>query len=157
MTSSDAAGSAAEISNPALERLGWLVGRWSIIGKHPQVPDTTFHGRIVFERHLGGAFLLMRSEMAEPEVPAGLAFIGSDHGEETYHMIYFDQRGISRHMHVVAGDGFIQWRREIPAFRQIWTITRLANDRLEGVGRMSRNGEDWEDDLSLSYKREAKS
>jgi hypothetical protein len=59
--------------NPALGPLARLVGQWRTTGTHPLIPGTTFHGRTSFEWHEGGAFILMRSEIDEPEIPNAVA------------------------------------------------------------------------------------
>ena len=146
-------GNAARKPNPALARFAWLIGTWRASGTHPMLPDKIFHGQTRFEWHEGGAFLAVRSEVDEEGVPSGIALIGSDDGEERFRMLYFDERGVSRHMTVTAGDGFVQWRRDFAAFRQIWTLTRLSQDRIEGKGRMAKDGGAWEDDLALTYER----
>ena len=52
----------------------------------------TFHGRTSFERHEGGAFVLKRSEIDEPEIPGAVAVIGSDDAPGTFTMVYFGAR-----------------------------------------------------------------
>ena len=148
-------GSEALKPNPALARFAWLVGTWRTSGTHPLVPGKMFHGRTRIEWHEGGAFPAVRSAVDEEEIPSGIALIGSDDGEERFRMLYFDERGVSRHMEVTAGEGFVQWRRDFAAFRQTWTLTRVSGDKLEGKGRMAKDGGAWEDDLSLTYEREA--
>ena len=108
MTYRDAIVSVAEIANPVLKRLSRLPGTWSTTGKHPQLPNTMLHSRPFYDWHLGEALLLILGEMAESEVPAGLALIGSADGEEAGYIIYFNECGPSRHMSVLAGDGFVQ-------------------------------------------------
>src|SRR6478609_7885638 len=83
--------------NPALAPMSALVGMWSTVGTHPLVPGKTFHGRTSFEWIEGGAFLLMRSEIDEPEIPSGIAIFGTDDETGECSMIYFDERGVSRH------------------------------------------------------------
>ncbi len=68
----------ASIPNPALQPLSALVGEWKTIGTHAEVPGTTFHGRASFKWIEGGAFLIWRSEIDEPEIPSGIAIFGSD-------------------------------------------------------------------------------
>lgn len=148
-------GEAARIPNPALANLAWLIGTWQATGEHPLLPGEALRGTTVFEWHEGGAFIAMRSEVDHKDIPSGIALIGSDDGEERFRMLYFDERGTSRHMEVTAGEGFIVWRRDLPAFRQIWTLTRVAEDKLAGRGRMAKDGGEWEDDLSLDYVRRA--
>ena len=75
----------AQRSNPALEPLTTLVGTWCTTGTHPFFPGVVF-GRTSFAWHEGGAFLLMRSEIDEPQIPRGVAIIGSDDGAGTFTM-----------------------------------------------------------------------
>jgi hypothetical protein len=147
-------GTEAQRPNPALEALTPLIGRWRTTGTHPLVPDTTFHGRTSFEWHEEGAFVLMRSEIDEPEIPSAVAVIGSDDAAGTFTMIYFDERQISRHYTVeVAGDE-VRWHRDEEGFAQRMVFSVAADgSRLDARGTMSRDGGPWEDDLQLIYDR----
>lgn len=147
-------GSEALRPNPALEPLAPLIGQWRTTGAHPLIPDTTFHGRSSFEWHEGGAFLLMRSEIDEPDIPNGVAIVGSDDAAGTFTMIYFDERGVSRRYTVEVALGEVRWLRDEAGFaqRMVVTITPDGN-RLEARGTMSHDGGPWEDDLQLTYER----
>ena len=68
----------ASIPNRALARFSILVGESTTIGRHPLGPNTTFHGRTTFEWLEGGAFLIMHSEIDEPDIPTAVAMFGSD-------------------------------------------------------------------------------
>ena len=147
-------GSEAQRPNPALEPLTPLVGEWRTTGSHPLVPDTTFHGRTSFAWHEGGAFLVMRSEIDEPEIPSGVAIIGSDDAAGTFTMIYFDERGISRRYIVEVADGEVSWHRDEAGFAQRMVFIIAADGaRLDAHGTMAHDGGPWEDDLQLSYER----
>ena len=147
-------GPEAQRPNPALEPLTPLIGRWRTTGTHPLVPGTTFHGRTSFEWSENGAFVLMRSEIDEPEIPSAVAFIGSDDAAGTLTMIYFDERDISRRYTVEATVGEVRWHRDEAGFAQRMVLT-IAPDgaRLDAQGTMSRDGAPWEDDLQLTYER----
>src|SRR5260221_12840083 len=93
----------AAIPNPNLKSLSILVGEWNTVGKHRLLPDT-LHSRTSFEWLEGGAFLMMYSETKEPGVPSGIAIFGSDDDVETYFMLYFDERGVSRKYEVTLRD-----------------------------------------------------
>jgi hypothetical protein len=147
-------GPEAQKPNPALEPLAPFVGEWRTIGTHPLVPGTTFHGRTSFEWHEHGAFLLMRSEIDGPEIPSGVAIIGSDDEAGTFTMIYFDERDISRCYTVEVTDGEMRWHRDEAGFAQRMVFTIAADGaRLDAHGTMSRDGGAWEDDLQLTYER----
>jgi hypothetical protein len=140
--------------NPRLEPLGVLVGRWNTQGTHPMVPGKVFHGRTSFAWIEGGAFLIMHSEIDEPEIPSGIAVIGTDDQTGECSMLYFDERGVSRRYEVsVAGNLWKQWRNA-KDFSQRFT-GRIAPDgrTIVGNGELSRDGVNWEGDLALTYTR----
>jgi hypothetical protein len=147
-------GNAALIPNPALRPFAVLVGEWRTSGTHSLMPDTTFHGRASFTWHEGGAFLLMRSEMDEKEIPSGVAIIGSDDAAATFVMVYFDERGVSRKYDVTLTDNRLVWARDEAGFAQRNTLViEEGGSRIVGLGEMSRGGGKWEGDLSLTYER----
>ncbi len=147
-------GREALIPNPALRSFEPLIGEWQTTGTHPHVPGKSFHGRASFAWHEGGAFLIMRSEIEEPEIPSGVAIIGSDDAAGTYFMVYFDQRGVSRKYDVTMSGNVLKSWRDDPNFSQRRTLT-VGEDgtRMVDKGEMARNGGAWEDDLSLTYVR----
>ena len=147
-------GNEALIPNPALKSFQALVGEWHSTGKHPQVPGKTFHGRTSFGWHEGGAFLIMHSEIDEPEIPSAVAVIGSDDAAGSYFMLYFDERGVSRKYDVSMTGNVLTWRREEPSLSQRATTTVDADrTTMTMKGEVSRDGGPWEDDLSLTYVR----
>ena len=143
-------------SNPTLRPFAALIGEWRTTGTHPLVPGKTFHGRTSFAWHLDGAFVLMRSGIDEPEIPDGMAVLGSDDAGGTFSMLYFDEREVSRKYDVTIDGNVLMWRRDEAGFAQRNTITiEDGGARLTGRGEMSRDGGEWEDDLSLTYDRVA--
>jgi hypothetical protein len=118
------------------------------------MPGTVFRGRTSFAWHEGGAFVIMRSEMEQPEVPSGVAIIGSDDAAGTLTMIYFDSRRVSRRYDVVFEGDTLEWTRDEAGFAQRQTLVIAADgSRITGTGAMRRGEGDWEGDLSLSYER----
>ena len=145
----------ASIPNPALEPLTPLVGEWKTVGTHPMVPGKTFHGQTSFAWIEGGAFLVMRSQIEEPEIPSGISVFGSDDDSDTFFMIYFDERGVSRKYDVTLRDGTWKWWRNTAHFSQRFTGRIVDNGRtILGGGELSRDGgHTWEGDLQLTYTR----
>jgi hypothetical protein len=138
--------------NPALKPLSVLIGEWTTAGTHGLVPGTTYHGRTSFAWLEGGAFLVMHSEIDEPEVPSGIAIFGSDDDLGEYFMLYFDERGVSRRYDVSLHDNILKWWRDAPGFSQRNTLT-IAEDGMTiiGKGELSKDGGPWEKDLDLTY------
>jgi hypothetical protein len=140
--------------NPALEALGAFVGVWQTLGKHPYFPDKTFHGKASFAWLEGGAFLIMRTNVDEPEIPDGIAIFGSDDARAECFMLYFDERGVSRKYDVQLVEDGIVWKRDDPAFSQRFTVTMASNRQtMRAQGEMSKNGGAWEPDLELAYTK----
>jgi hypothetical protein len=140
--------------NPALKPLSVLVGSWSTVGTHPLVPGTTFHGRTSFAWMAGGAFLIMQSEIDEPEIPSGIAVFGTDDTTAECSMLYFDERGVSRRYEVSLQDNVWKLWRNAPGFSQR-SATTIARDGRTMVtrGEYLRDGTSWEPDLELTYTR----
>jgi hypothetical protein len=147
-------GREANKPNPALAPLERIVGDWTTTGTHPMVPGTTFHGRTSCEWIEGGAFLMMRSEIDEPEIPTGIAIIGSDDALGTLSMLYFDERGVSRRYEVSMIGDVLRWWRDAPGFAQRMTCTISVDGRtMSAKGELSRDDRTWEGDLELTYTR----
>lgn len=141
--------------NPALSPFEPMLGTWRVTGSHPHLPGRVLRGRVVFEHVEQGAFVRMHSKMDDPELPEGVALFGTDDGDGTCTMLYFDVRGVSRRYAVtLASDGFT-WSRDAGGFAQRFQVTITADGRsMESEGTMRRDGGEWESDLRLSYARE---
>jgi hypothetical protein len=142
-------------ANPHLEALTVLVGEWTTVGTHPFLPGKTFHGRTSISPLESGAFLLVRMHIDEPEIPDGVAIVGTDDATpEAGVMLYFDVRNVSREYRWTMSRNVFTWSRDAPGFSQRMVLT-IAEDgqRIEARGEMSRDGQPWEPDLHLSYTR----
>ena len=141
--------------NPRLQALAVLVGEWATVGTHPMLPGKTFHGHASFTWLESGAFLLFRSLIDEPEIPDGVAILGTDDSNpDGGAMLYFDVRNVSREFRWTISGNVWTWSRDDPGFSQRMVFT-IANDgqRIEAKGEMSRNGQSWEPDLQTTYTR----
>ena len=149
----DTIGHEAAIPNPALEPLSFLVGEWSTEGSHPLLPGKVLRGRTSFAWLDGGAFLVMRSEIDEPEIPSGIAILGTDVDAKECTMLYFDERGVSRRYTVALRSDQWHWWRDSAGFSQRFTGQLVdGGKRMVGYGELNR-GNGWEPDLQLTYTR----
>jgi len=142
----------ALIPNPGLEGFKPLIGTWETVGHHPMLPGKTLHGRTMFEWREGGAFVVMRSETDEPDIPSGIAIFGNDDQAETLSMLYFDERAVARRYEAELRGQVLRWWRTTPEFSQRYTITIAPDARtMEGAGEMSKDGGPWGADLGMRY------
>ena len=144
-----------QMLNPALSDLEPLVGEWSVEIAFPTEPATTLRGTVSFEWFDGGAFLIMRAGGMEWSGPSGsIGVIGRDDMAETYSMLYFDARGVSRIYEMSFGDGVWKQWRSAPGFSQRFTGT-LSDDGSTITARWekSSDGSHWDHDFDLTYTR----
>jgi hypothetical protein len=151
------AGTAREVSmhdDPhaaELELLGALVGTWTTEGSHPQLP-AVIHGRATFEWLDGGRFLVWHSQHDHPEVPDALAITGVTDGHLSMH--YFDSRGVHRVYSVAVSPGTWRFWRDGPDFSQRAVGTfGDGGTTITCRGQLSRDGQRWEDDLALTFRK----
>lgn len=143
----------ASTPNAKLAAFTPFIGTWATEGRHPMLP-MTLHGRTTIEWHDGGAFICIRSEIDEPGIPSGIAYIGSDDQQGTFTMLYFDERGVSRRYEVVMDGGVMRWWRDAPGFMQRYTVTvSVDGDTLRGAGELAKEDGVWGPDLELTYTR----
>ena len=143
-----------------LRRLEPLVGEWRIevpgLALPPGVDDSA---RMSFEWTLDGAFLLQRASVPVPEAPDLLAVIGPAADGDGYTQHYFDSRGIAR-VYAMTFDGR-EWTLERHApdfsplpFHQRWLATLNPDENaIDGHRETSPDGNDWELDFELAYRR----
>jgi hypothetical protein len=147
-------GNEAMIPNPRLAVLDPLIGEWATVGSHSMMPGITLRGRTVFEWHEGGAFLRVRTEIDEPGIPSSISLIGSDDAADTFTMLYFDERAISRRFEVAMEGAELRWWRTAPRFSQRFVLTVAPDgESLHSVSSLSKDDVTWEQDLELSYTR----
>jgi hypothetical protein len=129
-----------------------LVGRWDSHGAHPLLAGDNITGSATFEWLDGRKFLIWRSHYDHPQIPDAIAVIGSIDDQLLMH--YFDYRGVHRVYKVaVEGNAWRYWRDD-PGFQQSF-VARFSDDfdTMTGQGRMNREDAGWEDDLTLTYRR----
>lgn len=147
-------GGKAARPNAALAPFARIVGNWTTEGSHPMIPGTVLRGRATVEWIEGGAFLQLRTESDDSRIPAGISIIGSDDAVGAFTMVYFDERGVSRHYQVAIDGDVWRWWRDAPGFSQRYSC-RIAGDArtMVGKGELSKDGATWEGDLEQTYTR----
>jgi hypothetical protein len=134
-----------------LELLGGLVGTWTTVGSHPELP-AVIHGRATFEWLDGDRFLIWRSHHDHPEIPDALAVIGVTDDQLSMH--YFDSRGVHRMYSVTMSPGTWRFWRDAPGFSQRFIGTfGDGGNTITCRGQLSSDGVNWNDDLELTYRK----
>jgi hypothetical protein len=138
----------------ALKRLEALVGRWNIQIVLPRDPSITVQGRATFSWLPGNFFLSYRSEVDNPDFPKAESIIGSDNVLDTYTMLYYDSRGVTRLYAMSLSDGAWKLWRDDPSFAQRFTGTFSPDGRtITAAWEKSFDGTNWEHDFDLTYTR----
>jgi hypothetical protein len=134
-----------------LELLDALVGTWTTEGRHPELPDV-IRGRAMFAWLEGRRFLVWRAHYDHPDVPDAVTVTGVIEGRLSMH--YFDSRGVFRVYSVEMSPGTWRFWRDGPDFSQRFTgILSDDGDTIAGRGQISTDGQSWDDDLALTYRR----
>jgi hypothetical protein len=111
-------------------------------------------GRATFEWLEGGAFLVQHSEADHAGVPIATMIIGRDDSAETYCVLYFDSRGVSRVYQMSLVSGVWKMWREAPGFWQRFT-GRFSDDGMTITASWEKSGDgsNWKHDFDLTYAR----
>ena len=135
--------------NPALKELEALVGEWEV--EVPQFPGP--RGRAIFEWLEGGAYLRLRADAPDP-APSATLIISRDESSETYTLLHYDSRGVSRVYQMSFGEGVWKMWREAPGFWQRFSGTLSDDDSsIRGAWEKSPDGSNWEHDFDLIYRK----
>lgn len=146
----------------ALER---LVGTWTTEATHPAMPDTVVRGTVTVEWLEGQRFLIHRSRFDHPEFPAAIAIIGFTERDRVdpppaaetppqSTMHYFDSRGVFRVYESHVEDDSWKLSRMAAGFSQRFDGTFVdGGDTIAGSWQVCEDGEHWNDDLRITYRR----
>jgi hypothetical protein len=138
----------------AVPGLGKLVGNWTTEASHPQLPGTVVHGRTEIEWLEGERFLVVRARIDHPDFPDSISIIGDTGG---LRMHYFDSRGVHRLVDVNISDDSWGFKFDSPPdwYQRMNHTFEDGGNRIEGLAQLSRDGEAWDDDLKITYRRES--
>jgi hypothetical protein len=139
--------------NSSLKKLEILVGVWNMEGSHPLF-TSVLHGRSSFEWLTEEGLLLWHFDFEQSGPPIGTSVIGHDDASETYSMLYFDERGVSRIYEMSLDSSLWKLWRNATGFSQRFTGT-FSDDRntIIGCWEKSTDGSNWENDLEVTYTR----
>ena len=139
-----------------LERLGALVGQWTMEARPPAgSPWPGGRGHVGFEWLDGRRFLVQRWTIEVPEAPDGIAIIGAGDEPGSLRQHYFDSRGVRRVYEMSLIDGVWNlWRDSPDPFPQRY-IGTFSEDGKTITGRWEKSGDgsNWETDFDLTYRK----
>ena len=146
-------------SNLALDQLAVFIGQWNIeitSMSFNSDPSAVVQGRSQFAWLEGGAFLIQHSEIDASEFPRSTAVMGPDEEAETYRMLYYDSRGVSRIYRMTFSSGIWTLWRDFPGFSQRFHGTFSEDGRvISAYWEKSTDGSNWERDFDLTYTKVA--
>ena len=144
-------------SNLALDQLAVFIGQWNIeitSMSFNSDPSAVVQGRSQFAWLEGGAFLIQHSEIDASEFPRSTAVMGPDEEAETYRMLYYDSRGVSRIYRMTFSSGIWTLWRDFPGFSQRFHGTFSEDGRvISAYWEKSTDGSNWERDFDLTYTK----
>ena len=98
--------------------------------------------------------MLEHSEADSPEAPRSIVIIGPDDAAETYCVLHYDSRGVSRIYQMSLSDGVWKVWRDFPGFSQrfIGTFSEDGNT-ITAAWEKSVDRSNWEHDFDLTYTK----
>jgi hypothetical protein len=138
----------------ARERLEAFVGEWAIEAVPPGGPPWPGEGRTTFEWLEGAPLLIQHSHHDLPEAPDGISVIGCDGTNDSYYMLYTDDRDVQRIFAMSLEDGVWKLWRDGEPFPQRFT-GRFSADGKTITGRFEKamDGKTWETDFDITYTK----
>jgi hypothetical protein len=134
-------------SNPALENLGRLVGKWQVELAFPSDPSNKIHVQVAFDWLEDGAFVI-------EHFSTSTWIIGPDDSNDTYSVLYHDDRGVSRIYLMNLDNATWKLWRNSPGFSQRFEGKFSADsDTITARWEKSFDGSTWEHDFDLTYQR----
>jgi hypothetical protein len=143
-------------ANPALAELQFLAGTWDMELSEASFlpdPDAKALGSVTFEWLEQGAALVMR--MGDAATPTATWIIGRDDSGPDYHVLYADDRGVSRVYRMSLSDGTWRLWRDTPEFSQRFNA-QVSTDQAEISGCWQKSvdgGTTWDHDFKVRYIR----
>jgi YHS domain-containing protein len=140
--------------NPALEHLEVLAGMWKVEMVFPADPANIVRGHVSFDWLEEGAFLAMRLPVETTGPQRSIWVIGRDDSVDTYSVLHFDPRGVSRIYQMSLERSEWKMWREAPSFSQRYVGT-FSEDKNIITARWEKSGDgtNWEHDFDLTYTR----
>ena len=143
-------------TNPALATLQFLTGAWDMELSEASFlpgPDAKVSGSVNFEWIEQGVALVMR--MGDAAVPIATWIIGRDDSDPDYHVMYADDRGVSRVYRMSFSQGTWRMWRDTPEFSQRFDA-EVSPSQAEISGSWQKSvdgGTTWEHDFKVRYSR----
>lgn len=143
------------LKNPALEPLEVLIGDWDVVVSNAEFLEAsaTLTG-LMSLTWLEPAFISMGSHVEGGIIPDSISVIGRSDSYETFTMLYYDERGVSRVFAMTFDGKTWTLSREDPGFHQRFSATVSEDARtIRGTWERSHEPEIWIHDFDLLYTR----
>jgi hypothetical protein len=134
-------------ANPALENLGILVGKWQVELVFPADPSNKIPAQVAFDWLEERAFVI-------EHFATSTWIIGPDDTNNSYSVLYHDERGVSRVYQMSLDNATWKLWRNAPGFSQRFEGKfSKAGDIISARWEKSFDGSTWEHDFNLIYTK----
>jgi len=141
--------------NPALKPLKAFVGDWDMeLSNASFLPDpqTTVHGSIHFRWFQTGAFLVMYHGAIK--VPQATWLIGRDESSDSFTVLYFDARRVSRVYEMSLNDDkWRMWRNSANFSQRFEGVFSKGRTKIAATWQKSNDGKKWQHDFDVTYTK----
>lgn len=143
--------------NPALQAFKQFIGTWEMeISNASFLPDANavIKASASFEWFEEGEFLIFRQGKRNNDTPWAIWFIGHDKDAQNYTVLYIDDQQSSRVYEMSFENNVWKLWRNGPEFMQRFTgEVNQDQNIISGNWEKSTDGENWEHDFKLTYKK----
>lgn len=136
--------------------LARLLGSWRVDVTLPGAAGS-IRGTATFRWLAKDALMVVRTHVrgfARGGLPTSVAVLGADDVNETYSMLYADERGVTRQYAMQLSRTTWQMERRAPRFSQRFVGTFSRDGRvIRGEWQISPDGRRWKHDLAIVYSK----
>lgn len=143
--------------NPAIQELKEFIGTWEMEISNASFlsdPKEIIKATASFQWFEDGEFLILRQGTKKKETPWAVWLISRDKDSSSYSIFYMDDQQSSRVYEMSFESSIWKIWRNGPEFKQRFTAeVNRGKTIITGHWERSKDGQNWDHDFDLTYKR----